>query len=203
LPTLALERLDIRIDQEPCQTGKHLVRFPHLALNLALSQEVGRALRALHLMPPPAGLMVHNGAAEVRVLGRWTAWAEGYGMVDDALIAIRPAIERELTGAESPRCLVHRDFHDRQVILGAREELGSSTSTRSRSANRPSISAMRWRTWTSPPRADWHRRNASQVTPGRFLPGTRPSPQPSTAFRRTGARPGSRLECLHAFRPAT
>ncbi|WNV76032.1 phosphotransferase [Geodermatophilus sp. DSM 44513] len=86
-------------------------------------RELGAALAAVHAAPPPAGLPVHDGAAEAAVLRRWTGLARtwtGAGGGDELA-----GVLAELTGGPAgPLVAVHRDLHDRQALVAADGSLG-------------------------------------------------------------------------------
>jgi hypothetical protein len=76
---------------------------------------LGAALAALHAAPVPAGTPRHDAAAEAAVLHRWTDLARAWGAAD---VAVPPAVLEELrTGGSGPAVPLHRDLHDRQVLV--------------------------------------------------------------------------------------
>jgi aminoglycoside phosphotransferase (APT) family kinase protein len=89
-----------------------------------VSRTVGRALRELHSITPPPMLATHSGAEEVRVLDRWTGPASRFGLVSDHRLAEEARVRTDLLAGASPICLVHRDFHDRQVLVDAGGAVG-------------------------------------------------------------------------------
>ena len=84
---------------------------------LPACRALGAALAALHAAPVPAGTPVHDAAAEVAVLRRWTELARDWGVsqVDDAAVS---AVTGTLLAGPTPEpVLLHRDLHDRQVLV--------------------------------------------------------------------------------------
>lgn len=75
---------------------------------------LGAALAALHAAPVPAGTPVHDAAAEAAVLHRWTEQARCWGAVD---VDDTAATRMLLAGPASEPVLLHRDLHDRQVLV--------------------------------------------------------------------------------------
>lgn len=88
---------------------------------VALSCAAGHAMRALHSRPLPTGLPVHGPAAEVAVLRTWARRVAPFEPVLAAAVVGRVgAVERALVGGRpGPLVPVHRDLHDKQVLLCA------------------------------------------------------------------------------------
>lgn len=90
----------------------------------AAARAAGVALRRLHDRPPPADAPVHDGAAEARVLDTWLAHRTDHcGRVPWAAEAAA-AIRRALAAPGGPLVPVHRDFHDKQVLVDDRGTVG-------------------------------------------------------------------------------
>ena len=81
---------------------------PHAA---EACRHVGRTLATVHSISP-AGLPPHDAADERAVTERWEGWARGWGVG-------RMACPEDLPAPPPPArpVLVHRDFHDGQVLL--------------------------------------------------------------------------------------
>jgi len=99
-----------------------------LAIDAAVPacRALGAALAAVHAAPPPPGIPVHDSAAEVGVLQRWTGlartWSGAAGGERDAEVA---DVVRELAaGPAGPLVPVHRDLHDRQVLVAGDGSVG-------------------------------------------------------------------------------
>jgi Phosphotransferase enzyme family len=73
--------------------------------------QVGRTLAAVHAASP-TGLTPHGAADELAVTERWENWALGWGVGP-------PPCNQDLQAPPAPNraVLVHRDFHDGQVLL--------------------------------------------------------------------------------------
>lgn len=89
---------------------------------------VGSALARLHAAPLPAEVEAHDVAAEAGVAGRWLAHALSYrALTPEAVAAVEGALasaRRLLAGpAQRPR-LLHRDLHDKQVLLAPDSQVG-------------------------------------------------------------------------------
>lgn len=78
---------------------------------LPTAREVGRVLAALHASPLAPGAVVHDAAAEQRVLDRWTGLAAAHG----AGAAVAPV--DGLAAGPGPLVPVHRDLHDKQLLV--------------------------------------------------------------------------------------
>lgn len=77
---------------------------------------VGQALARLHRTDVPAGLAEHGPDQELRVVARWTGLGDQYGLPQPESDSVRlPALRR--------RTLIHRDFHDGQLLVD-RDRIG-------------------------------------------------------------------------------
>lgn len=89
----------------------------------AACRAAGRALAQLHRAPVPAGLPRHEDADERAVVRRWQQLAQLHGLTaafplpDPDVGAALPDQDQELT-------LIHRDFHDKQVVVADDGEVG-------------------------------------------------------------------------------
>lgn len=86
-------------------------------------RRVGAALATFHRGPlaaHPGPLPRHDAADELRVARRWVGLAAGFGLLgaltDDVTRGLAAAAAR-LAGAPSAGALVHRDLHDKQVLV--------------------------------------------------------------------------------------
>lgn len=87
---------------------------------------VGEALARLHRTPAPADLGVHDASAELEVAQTWLAHATSYGLLDSRL-PVREHLERLCRFSAEPGCyhaLIHRDLHDKQVLIGEGDVVG-------------------------------------------------------------------------------
>jgi hypothetical protein len=88
------------------------------------------AVRALHAAPAPVPLPVHDARAEAGVVARWLGSALDHGALPAA--CRKPAAKRfaalraSLAGAvpAGAEVLVHRDLHDKQVLVPAAGDAG-------------------------------------------------------------------------------
>jgi len=93
-----------------------------------LAREVGRlglALRSFHSQVPSVACLVQDRGAEAAAARRWLEAASRHGILEDR--SWRPLLDRVCTGiAERPavRAVVHRDLHDKQVLLQPDEPVG-------------------------------------------------------------------------------
>lgn len=78
------------------------------------ARATGRALATLHAFRPVGDAPLHDGAAELQVLRRWEALAAVHGLAADLPA---PADDAGLTGPAQALVPVHRDLHDKQVLL--------------------------------------------------------------------------------------
>jgi aminoglycoside phosphotransferase (APT) family kinase protein len=85
------------------------------------ARAAGEALRALHALAPPRGARTHDVEAELRLLEEQVTRAAA--LVPDLAhrIGAAPARVRAAlrAGRGAAAALIHRDFYDQQVILGA------------------------------------------------------------------------------------
>ncbi|MPZ97216.1 MAG: phosphotransferase [Propionibacteriales bacterium] len=84
----------------------------------AVGRAVGSALAALHAVPV-TGLPTHDAAAEVAVTRRWLDHAAGYGLVDVTPLrrSLNRAMQRLAEGRPLAPAYLHRDLHDKQVVI--------------------------------------------------------------------------------------
>ncbi|MEJ7665393.1 MAG: aminoglycoside phosphotransferase family protein [Hymenobacter sp.] len=88
---------------------------------------VGAAVARLHSAVPPMRTRHHDAAAELATTQRWWAHAAAYRLLDlDGPVAREgfAAARRLLTGPAAPSTYLHRDLHDRQLLVTASGEVG-------------------------------------------------------------------------------
>ncbi len=76
------------------------------------ARRLGEALARLHAQPVLPGTAVHDAAAELTVTRTWADHAHAYGV---GPADVGPPSPPEVPAAE--RVLVHRDLHDKQVLV--------------------------------------------------------------------------------------
>lgn len=84
--------------------------------------EIGRVLARLHAGAVPADVARHGPEAEIAVVDRWLGLAQSYGALAAPRTLVRAARARLpelLTHSWARTALLHRDLHDKQVVLGA------------------------------------------------------------------------------------
>lgn len=83
------------------------------------AERVGYSLRKLHDSRAPHDLPVHDRDAERRVLERWVA-ATAYFLPARAIVArsALAAVAAALDRPSTPLVPVHRDLHERQIVVG-------------------------------------------------------------------------------------
>jgi aminoglycoside phosphotransferase len=167
----------------------------------AFSSAVGRALREIHDAAIPSTVPVHGAADESRVLTRWVRHARLYDLVTDDAVRQAEAVTQALVRDPMPECLIHRDFHERQVVLSSQGHVGIldfDTLARGEAAiDLGNVLAH----LDHAAKAGLAPRAILAAHAGAFLEGYGPSSQ---LLARTDVyRAGTllRLECLHAFRP--
>lgn len=87
-------------------------------------REVGSTVRLLHSAPVPADAPGHGPDAEVAVLDRWLGVARTMGVQslgDDVLASAYARVLRLLTEPVGTPALLHRDLHDKQLLLDVDE----------------------------------------------------------------------------------
>lgn len=89
-----------------------------------VSFRVGEALRSFHNAPPPPGLRVHTLADERQVLERWLTQSAAFGIDTRDLASRAEEAVRVLEAATWTPTLIHRDFHDRQVLIADDSTIG-------------------------------------------------------------------------------
>jgi tRNA A-37 threonylcarbamoyl transferase component Bud32 len=92
----------------------------------SVARAVGEALARLHRTAPPPHLGVHDASAELEVTLAWLDHAATYGLLDSGL-TVDAHLEHLHAFAAEPGCrptLIHRDMHDKQVLVGEGEAVG-------------------------------------------------------------------------------
>lgn len=78
----------------------------------------GRALRALHASGVETSRPAHTARDELAAARRWLDAAQRLQLLDpDACARALDAVSAELLGTAEPPAPVHRDFHDKQVLV--------------------------------------------------------------------------------------
>ncbi|CAG1006981.1 hypothetical protein PHYC_03379 [Phycisphaerales bacterium] len=167
-----------------------------------VSRDVGHALRELHdATPETAGIPVHDAAAEARVLRRWVRNALDYALISQADADSCDDLLSDLARGPVPYCLIHRDFHERQVLISLAGRVGiidfDTLSIGEPALDLGNVLAhldLAAKQNAASPAALAQHASA-------FLDGYGPSREllrRAAAYRATSAL---RLKCLHTFRP--
>jgi len=101
-------------------------RVPEAGL-VSAGLAIGAAVARLHEALPPVGTGHHDAAAELSTTRRWWARAAAYQLLDLDESAAREgfaAARRLLSGPAAPSTYLHRDLHDRQLLVTASGEVG-------------------------------------------------------------------------------
>lgn len=81
---------------------------------------VGRTVTRLHRLPAPPVAVRHDPAAELAVTRRWLDLAEVHGVLPVPRLALDRLLDQAAALLDSPGVevgLLHRDLHDKQVVL--------------------------------------------------------------------------------------
>jgi tRNA A-37 threonylcarbamoyl transferase component Bud32 len=80
---------------------------------------VGGAVARLHACPPPSSLRRHDATEEMAVTRRWLRQASVHGLLDDTALVRRrlEAARGLLAGTPGESAFLHRDLHDKQVVV--------------------------------------------------------------------------------------
>ena len=174
----------------------------HLA---TVSSAVGDALRRLHRTTVDLPLPSHDATAELEVARRWVRLAAEHQLLDDRaadLHRLLEAAEDQLAATRPTQALLHRDLHDKQLLLDGTDvglldfDLAAFGDPALDVANL--LTHLQLRTHQGRCSTDRARTCAAAV-----LDGYGPVPgdwQHRLAAYRTTAR--VRLVCVYAFRPA-
>ena len=88
-------------------------------------KQVGKALRHLHAHTAELSRAVHDVVAEVAAAQNWLEAASGHRLLDPE--AWQPLVDRVAARLPPPPprlALVHRDLHDKQIVLAAHRPVG-------------------------------------------------------------------------------
>lgn len=83
--------------------------------------QIGATLARLHGSTIPVEVGRHGAEAEIAVVDRWIGLAEEFGglaATSTAMRAARARLPELLTHSWAPPMLLHRDLHDKQIVLG-------------------------------------------------------------------------------------
>ncbi len=103
----------VTTDALPGRTLRDLLAGPRAE---AACTATGAALAALHRVPPPPAVPVHGWLEEQAVTQKWQQYAATFR----APLALPPPPDADLSAEASvgaARTLIHRDFHDGQVLV--------------------------------------------------------------------------------------
>jgi aminoglycoside phosphotransferase (APT) family kinase protein len=85
----------------------------------------GAALAALHRIPAPDGLTVHSRPDEEAVTTKWHHLAAAFGAQTSLVVRVgREDLDPGRGSCDGPRALIHRDFHDKQVLVAEDNSVG-------------------------------------------------------------------------------
>lgn len=101
-------------------------RVPTAQLACA-ARAVGAAMARLHATPAPTEMAHHDAAAELSTTLRWWMWAAHHTSLDPGGPVPRDrfaAARRLLAGPPASSTCLHRDLHDRQLLVTSRGEVG-------------------------------------------------------------------------------
>jgi aminoglycoside phosphotransferase (APT) family kinase protein len=104
----------------PGRTLHDLLATPAAA---AACRAAGRALAQLHRAPVPSGLPRHEDADERAVVRRWQQLAQLHGLAA-AFALPEPDVGAATADQDEELTLIHRDFHDKQVVVADDGEVG-------------------------------------------------------------------------------
>lgn len=87
--------------------------------------QVGASIRQLHAHPTALSRPVHDRAVDVAAAHRWLAAATDHGLLDkDAWEGQLDRAAAQLPASPSPPVLLHRDLHDKQIVLATGRPVG-------------------------------------------------------------------------------
>jgi hypothetical protein len=177
------------------------------AVAVAAFSAAGRAVRALHTSPPPQGASVHRPDDEAAVTARWVHDVIAHGVLDgDDRARAVGALERVQAGlgalAPPPAlALLHRDLHDKQVLVAAGEDAGL-LDLDTLAAGDPALDVANLLVHLELRVSQSHCRAEVAAAAGdAFVAAYRPA---SALAQRLGAYAAAarlRLACVYAFRP--
>lgn len=88
-------------------------------------KQVGASMRQLHAHAGELSRPVHDGAVETAAAHRWLAAAAGHGLLGlGTWESLLDRVAAQVPPPPSRLALLHRDLHDKQVVLAAAERVG-------------------------------------------------------------------------------
>ena len=122
MPALVSADLDAGVLEWAEVPGRDLHDLLHdptvpLARLAAAGEATGAALRALHLARLPPGLPAHTADAEVETTASWLRHARTHRALPPGLRIDLDQAAAALSASTSPVVPIHRDFHDKQVMI--------------------------------------------------------------------------------------
>ena len=93
--------------------------------DLKIIEAIGNALHNLHEAVPSKKLPIHDNEAEITVLKKWIKYAKSFNCeFADDINSSAKSVYIALRNNPSEHCLLHRDFYNKQIIVGQYKKIG-------------------------------------------------------------------------------
>lgn len=162
-------------------------------------RSIGTATRALHDAPPPADLVEHRPAHEVEAAARWLRSARVMTTVPGGACDRLDRARRSLASGATPPCVVHRDLHDKQMLVAGDEVVMLDVDTLA--LGEPAVDLANLLVHLELRVYQGVARSRADAVAAAFVNAYRPTPEVRSRVAAYADATRSRLAGVYAFRP--
>lgn len=170
-----------------------------LAQIAAAAGAAGTSLRAMHRAPVPAGLGHHGSDAEADAAAFWLRGAAEYSTSPNGAVAMFAAANADLSSGTSATVLIHRDLHEKQVLVDG--EHATLIDLDTLACGEAALDVANFLVHLDLRVSLGLAADRAEAAAAEFLTAYRPSPEVVHRIPAHAAMARVRLACLYAFRP--